>query len=174
MSSVNNFILHPINFVNFDFVSNVTNFSSYLIASYNYNILFPLFLSIVSGVIVGFSLGLVGGGGSILAVPLLVYVIGVDTHVAIGTSALAVAANALINLSYRIGKKCIKIKEGLLFAVPGTLGTIIGAELGLLTPSKNLLVFFALFMIVISIMMLKGIRSKKEKKTDGQNTEWFL
>ena len=171
MLSVNNFILYPINFFNFDIVSNATNFSSYLTASYNYNILFPLFLSIISGVIVGFSLGIVGGGGSILAVPLLVYVIGVDTHVAIGTSALAVAANALINLSYRIGKKCIKIKEGILFAVPGALGTIIGAELGLLTPSKNLLVFFALFMIVISILMLKGNREKKEneKKIDKKN-----
>ncbi len=171
MSSVNNFILYPINF---DLVSNVVNFSSYLIASYNYNVLFPLFLSILSGIIVGFSLGLVGGGGSILAVPLLVYVIGVDTHVAVGTSALAVAANALINLSYRIGKKCIKIKEGILFAVPGVLGTFLGAELGLLTPSKNLLVFFSLFMIVISSFMLKGIESKKEKKVDGKNIEYIV
>lgn len=171
MLSVNNFISYPINF---DFVSNITNFSSYLIANYNYNILFPLFLSILSGIIVGFSLGLVGGGGSILAVPLLVYVIGVDTHVAIGTSALAVAANALINLSYRLGKKCVKIKEGFLFAIPGILGTFLGSELGLLTPSKSLIVFFALFMIIISSIMLKGIESKKEKKTDGKNTEYIV
>ena len=47
---------------------------------------------LVSGSLVGFSLGLVGGGGSILAVPLLVYVVGVaNPHVAIGTSAVAVA-----------------------------------------------------------------------------------
>src|SRR6478735_4941518 len=95
MSSSYNFILYPSNFFNFDVVSNATNFSSYLTASYNYPFLLSLSLSILSGIIVGFSLGLVGGGGSILAVPLLVYVIGVDTHVAIGTSALAVAANAL-------------------------------------------------------------------------------
>ena len=100
-----------------------------------------MLFSILSGIVVGFSLGLVGGGGSILAVPLLVYVIGVDTHIAIGTSALAVAANALLNLSYRLGKRCIKIKDGILFAIPGVLGTVLGAELGLLTSSKNLLVF---------------------------------
>ncbi len=48
-----------------------------------------------SGSLVGFTLGLVGGGGSILAVPLLVYLVGVpSTHVAIGTSAVAVAVNA--------------------------------------------------------------------------------
>jgi uncharacterized protein len=166
MLSVNNLIVYSNNFINSNFIFNVTNFPSYQIASSNYPTLLQIFLSILSGIIVGFSLGLVGGGGSILAVPLLVYVIGVDTHVAIGTSALTVAANALINLSYRIGKNCIKIKEGLLFAIPGTLGTFLGAELGLLTPSKNLLVFFALFMIIISILMLKGNRKKNE---DGKN-----
>jgi uncharacterized membrane protein YfcA len=52
-------------------------------------------LAVVSGSVVGCSLGLVGGGGSILAVPLLVYVVGLDNpHVAIGTSAIAVALNA--------------------------------------------------------------------------------
>src|SRR5204863_9281931 len=57
-------------------------------------------LGLASGVLVGFSLGLVGGGGSILAVPLMVYVVGVpDPHVAIGTSAIAVGANAAVNLS---------------------------------------------------------------------------
>ena len=56
-------------------------------------------LSIASGSLVGFTLGLVGGGGSILAVPLLVYVVGVPSpHVAIGTSAIAVAASAAANL----------------------------------------------------------------------------
>jgi len=50
----------------------------------------------LAGGAVGFTLGLVGGGGSILAVPLMVYLVGVrDPHVAIGTSALAVAANSL-------------------------------------------------------------------------------
>src|SRR5256885_12432728 len=57
-------------------------------------------LGLASGMLVGFSLGLVGGGGSILAVPLMVYVVGVpEPHVAIGTSAIAGAANAAVNLS---------------------------------------------------------------------------
>jgi hypothetical protein len=57
-------------------------------------------LAVASGSIVGFLLGLVGGGGSILAVPLLVYVVGLDNpHVAIGTSAIAVALNAAANLA---------------------------------------------------------------------------
>ena len=53
----------------------------------------------LSGALVGFVLGLVGGGGSILAVPLLLYLVGIrNPHEAIGTSALAVAANALAGL----------------------------------------------------------------------------
>ena len=56
-------------------------------------------LGVLSGTLVGFSLGLVGGGGSILAVPLMVYLVGVKSpHIAIGTSALAVAANAALGL----------------------------------------------------------------------------
>jgi hypothetical protein len=61
-------------------------------------------LALVSGGAVGLSLSVIGGGGSILAVPLLLYVVGVaDVHVAIGTSALAVATNALANFLTGIG-----------------------------------------------------------------------
>ncbi len=56
-------------------------------------------LAVGSGSLVGFVLGLIGGGGSILAVPLLVYVVGVKSpHVAIGTGAIAVALSALLSL----------------------------------------------------------------------------
>lgn len=57
-------------------------------------------LGVASGTLVGFSLGLVGGGGSILAMPLMVCLVGVpNAHVAIRTSAVAVAANAAVNLA---------------------------------------------------------------------------
>ena len=57
-------------------------------------------LSVASGSLVGFTLGLIGGGGSILAVPLLIYVVGISSpHEAIGTSAVAVAASAALNLA---------------------------------------------------------------------------
>lgn len=112
-----------------------------------------IFLSLVSGIVVGFSLGLIGGGGSILAVPLLIYVIGVEPHVALGTSALAVAANALTNLLHHNKVGHVRIKEGIVFAIPGVAGALIGAQLGLLTPSRHLLFLFGLFMIVIAITM---------------------
>jgi uncharacterized membrane protein YfcA len=61
--------------------------------------LFQQLLAVVSGLLVGFTLGLIGGGGSILAVPLLLYLVGYrNPHVVIGTTALAVALTAYINL----------------------------------------------------------------------------
>jgi len=115
-----------------------------------------IFLSIFSGIAVGFTLGLIGGGGSVLAVPLLLYVVGVrDIHVAIGTSALAVGVIAAINLIGHKRKGNLKLKKGITFAIPGVGGSLIGAYLGLLTPPENLLLFFAVFMGIVALMMLK-------------------
>jgi uncharacterized protein len=59
----------------------------------------PDFMAVFAGALVGLTLGVIGGGGSILAVPLLVYVVGVKSpHVAIGTSSVAVALSAFANL----------------------------------------------------------------------------
>jgi uncharacterized protein len=128
--------------------------------------LLTIFLSLVSGAIVGFSLGLIGGGGSILAVPLLIYVVGVtDAHIAIGTSALAVGVNAVNNLIHHYKKGNVKIREGLMFAIPGVIGSIFGSQLGLLTPSNKLLILFGIFMIIISILMLR----KQQKQSPEAN-----
>ena len=74
-------------------------------------------LSVASGSLVGFTLGLIGGGGSILAVPLLVYVVGVPSpHIAIGTSAMAVAASAAANLAGHARANTVKWPCALVFA----------------------------------------------------------
>lgn len=129
-----------------------------------------IFLSIISGVIVGFSLGMIGGGGSVLAVPLLLYVVGIrDTHLAIGTSALAVGVIAGINLLSHKKLGNIRIKKGLFFAVPGIAGTLVGAQLGLWTPAENLLILFAGFMGVIGFLMLKR-KATKHEVTNGNSS----
>ncbi|MGC8565035.1 MAG: sulfite exporter TauE/SafE family protein [Thermoplasmata archaeon] len=115
-----------------------------------------MILSVISGFLVGFSLGLIGGGGSILAIPLLIYFVGFDhPHLVIGTTALAVSINAFLNLIPHARKKHVMFKRGILFSIPGVVGVLIGAELGLLTPGKKLLFIFAILMIVIAIYMLK-------------------
>ena len=106
--------------------------------------------------LVGFSLGLVGGGGSILAVPLMVYVVGVpEPHVAIGTSAIAVAANAAINLSNHARGGTVIWSCALMFAAAGMLGAFGGSILGKMVDGQKLLALFALVMIVIALLMLK-------------------
>ena len=113
-------------------------------------------LGLASGVLVGFSLGLVGGGGSILAVPLMVYVVGVpEPHVAIGTSAIAVAANAAINLSNHARGGTVVWSCALTFAAAGMVGAFGGSILGKMMDGQKLLALFALVMIVIALLMLK-------------------
>jgi uncharacterized membrane protein YfcA len=106
--------------------------------------------------LVGFSLGLVGGGGSILAVPLMVYVVGVpEPHVAIGTSAIAVAANAAINLSNHARGGTVVWSCALVFAAAGMVGAFGGSILGKMVDGQKLLALFSLVMIVIAMLMLK-------------------
>jgi uncharacterized protein len=113
-------------------------------------------LGSASGVLVGFSLGLVGGGGSVLAVPLMVYVVGVpDAHVAIGTSAIAVATNAAINLFTHARGGTVKWPCALLFAAAGIIGAFGGSLLGKMLDGQKLLALFGLVMLVIATLMLK-------------------
>ena len=113
-------------------------------------------LGLASGALVGFSLGLVGGGGSILAVPLMVYVVGVpDPHVAIGTSAIAVAANAAMNLSNHSRGGTVVWSCALTFAAAGIIGAFAGSVLGKMMDGQKLLALFALVMLLIAVLMLK-------------------
>jgi uncharacterized protein len=114
-------------------------------------------LGLASGSLVGFSLGLVGGGGSILAVPLLVYLVGVsDPHVAIGTSAIAVAANAAASLANHARAGNVKWRCASVFAAAGVAGAFLGSTLGKIVEGQKLLALFAIVMMVVGALMLKG------------------
>jgi len=95
-------------------------------------------------------------GGSILAVPLMVYVVGVpEPHVAIGTSAFAVAANAALNLSNHARGCTVVWSCALMFAAAGVVGAFAGSVLGKMIDGHKLLALFALIMLVIAALMLK-------------------
>jgi uncharacterized protein len=113
-------------------------------------------LGVGSGALVGFVLGLVGGGGSILAVPLMVYLVGVRSpHLAIGTSALAVAANAATGLAHHARAGHVKWRCAGLFAIAGIAGAAVGSTLGKAFDGQKLLFLFALLMIGVGILMLR-------------------
>lgn len=112
--------------------------------------------ALVSGGVIGLILGLVGGGGSILAVPLLIYIIGVGSpHVAIGTAAVAVTVNALASLVGHARAGRVKWRCASVFAVSGMIGAALGAELGKAFDGKRLLVLFGLLMIGVGLSMLR-------------------
>lgn len=113
-------------------------------------------LGALSGSVVGLVLGLVGGGGSILAVPLIVYLVGVTSpHLAIGTSALAVAANAATGLVNHARHGHVKWRCAMVFAVSGIAGAAIGSTAGKSFDGQRLLFLFALVMIAVGVLMLR-------------------
>lgn len=118
-------------------------------------------LALLSGSIVGLVLGLVGGGGSILAVPLLVYVVGVKSpHVAIGTSAVAVALSALSSLVGHARAGNVRWPCAAAFALAGIAGAAAGSTLGKLVDGQRLLALFGGLMIIIALQALR-------QKADG-------
>jgi uncharacterized protein len=111
-------------------------------------------LAVLCGTLVGLMLGVIGGGGSVLAVPLLVYVVGVKSpHVAIGTSAIAVAMSAFANLidHARRGHVCWPV--AILFAISGVAGAALGATLGKHTEGQRLLILFGMAMVPLAAAM---------------------
>ena len=112
--------------------------------------------ALASGLAIGLVLGLVGGGGSILAVPLLVHFVGVKSpHLAIGTAAAAVAANALAGLFGHARAGNVRWPCGLVFASAGTAGAALGAEAGKAFDGEGLLILFGLLMIGVGASMLR-------------------
>jgi uncharacterized membrane protein YfcA len=112
--------------------------------------------AILCGALVGFSLGLIGGGGSILATPLLIYVVGVSPpHVAIGTSALAVSVNAFANFVGHARAGRVWWRCAAMFAAIGTIGVLLGSTIGKSINGDWLLLLFGFLMLVIGALMLR-------------------
>ena len=115
----------------------------------------PIALLLGSGALVGLTLGLIGGGGSVLAVPLLVYVVGVPSaHVAIGTAAVAVAINAGAGLATHARLGTVKWPCALVFSAAGVIGAFAGASLGKQLGGSELLALFGMLMIGVGIYMI--------------------
>lgn len=113
-------------------------------------------LGAVSGSLVGFSLGMFGGGGSILAVPLMIYLVGVPSaHMAIGTSAFAVAANAFTNVITHARLGNVKWRCAAIYSMAGILGAFAGSSLGKIIDGQKLLLAFAILMLVVGVLMFR-------------------
>ena len=109
--------------------------------------------AMISGCLVGLSMGLTGGGGAILAVPLLVYWLGEDPQVAVVISLATVAGTAVIGTVERARLAQVEFPTGLLFAAAGMVTAPLGSWLGEFLPPRLLLVAFAVLMLLIALRM---------------------
>ncbi len=121
--------------------------------------------SLLFGLVVGFSLGLTGGGGSIFAVPLLVYGLAMPAHEAVGVSLAAVGATALGGTIVRLRRREVELKAALLFGTAGIVGAPLGSVLGAKLPAGLLLGGFALLMLLVAARLWRqAVRRPAETK----------
>lgn len=116
----------------------------------------PLALSLA--VLVGLALGLLGGGGSILTLPILQYVVGLEAHEAIAASLFVVGMTSLAAIIPHARAGRVHVKVGLVFGAASMVGAYSAGRFAKLIPPGILLVLFAIMMVVTAIMMLRPKR----------------
>jgi hypothetical protein len=117
-------------------------------------------LPLLAGVPIGLAIGLIGGGGSLLALPLLVYVVGVTSpHAAIGTAAVTVALNAAAGVAAHARAGNIKWPCAVVFAAAGIAGAGLGAEAAKLLDGARLLAAFGVLMLIVGAFLLRQRRT---------------
>jgi len=117
-------------------------------------------LACMSGLLIGFALGLVGGGAGTLSVPLLLYFVKVgDAHMAIGTTAAAIAATALVNLVAYARAGLVRWRTGAVFAAAGMTGAFAGSRWSLSVDSGALMVLLAVIVVIVALFMFSPVRA---------------
>lgn len=119
-------------------------------------------LTVVLAVLVGVSLGLLGGGGSILTVPLLAYVAGMDAKQAIATSLLVVGVTSAVGAVSHARAGRVQWRTAVLFGATAMVGAYAGGHLAQFIPGSVLLIGFALMMVATAIAMLRGRKTAPE------------
>jgi uncharacterized membrane protein YfcA len=131
-------------------------------------------IGFAAAIIIGVSLGLIGGGGSILTVPVLVYILDVDPVLATAYSLFVVGSTSLVGAGTFMKKGLVNYKTAIVFAIPSFIAVFLTRKflvpwlpdplfsLGEIAITKNvgIMVFFALIMLAASISMITGKKCK--------------
>ena len=145
--------------------------------------LFMEFIEVIGfggALIIGVVLGLIGGGGSILTVPILVYILSVDPITSTAYSLFVVGVSALVGAIRNAQKGMVDFRTGIVFAIPAFISVFLTRKylipaipdelftIGEFTLTKNIaiMIFFALIMVVAAYFMIKG--RKDEGETDQE------
>ncbi len=110
----------------------------------------------VLSLLVGFTVGLLGGGGSILLLPVLVYVVRLPTAQAMTLSLLVVGATSMVALIPHARAGFVQWKVGAIFGTAGMLGALGGSLLNPLIRPDVLMIAFAILMLITALTMLRG------------------
>lgn len=131
-----------------------------------------MFWALLGALLIGISLGLLGSGGSILTVPVLVYLVGEPEKVAIAESLGIVAAISLVGMIPYAVRKEVDWKSVVYFGIPGMAGTYAGASLSSYLTGNTQLILFAIVMILAAAMMIrKTTFTSQDKHSDKK---WLI
>ena len=131
-------------------------------------------LAILFGTVIGLLLGLVGGGGSILTVPILVYVIGQDVHAATATSLVIVGLTALSGAVPHARAGRVALPTAVVFGVAGVAGAFAGAWLNARVEGPLILFLFGVLMLVVAARMAFGRMSQASAVQDAAKSGLHL
>lgn len=130
-------------------------------------------LTLVFGLITGFSSGLLGVGGGIIMVPYLVLALGTDQHLAQGTSLLVIVPVAAVGAISHSQKGLVAWRVVPSLAIGGVAGAYVGSALALETPSGQLTRMFAVFLFLVGLRLLlqrrKGGRGSSGDRSAGSD-----
>jgi len=129
-------------------------------------------LALPFGLAIGILLGLIGGGGSILAVPVLVYILGEPVKRATTESLLIVGVTALVGALAAARTGRVRWRLGLGFAATGALVAVAGTALNRLVDSRALLLGFGALLLIAAVAMLRGRREQATRQNDSQPLTW--
>lgn len=123
-------------------------------------------LTILGAALIGLSLGLTGAGGSIITLPVLVYLAGLPPKEAVGLSLFVVGVAALAGAIQRIRAGEFHLKAAGMFALSGMAGAAGGAYLTPLVSGRVLMLIFAVLMLVVALNMLMGAKKVPSMLTE--------
>lgn len=127
-----------------------------------------IIIALALAVLVGVSLGLLGGGGSILTVPILTYVIGMEPREAITASLFIVGATSAVSVFSHARAGRVRWKIGVIFGGAGMLGAFVGGAVGGFISGGILMLIFAVMMIATATAMIRGRKQDSGRSAPSQ------
>jgi uncharacterized protein len=120
-------------------------------------------VAMVLAILVGLSLGALGSGGSIITIPVLVYIAGVPAENAVGMSLVIVGTTSFVGALLHLRRGNVAVKPGVLFAITGMVGSYAGSTGTHFLSRRSLMLLFAVIMLIVGIRMWRSTVGTPEK-----------